>query len=174
MLRFGKIAFAAAVTVLALAGCASWPGMQSQPISRLDIPNAPVKIAAAVTVPPGYTTYYISGAIAAVANPDAPAGSTERYGDTEAQTASVLAQLKANMAKLGLTFADVVAAHVFIAGDPASGGKMDFIGMNKAWSKEFGTAEQPNKPARAAFQVVALAAPGALVEIEFIAAKKVQ
>jgi enamine deaminase RidA (YjgF/YER057c/UK114 family) len=49
---------------------------------------------------------------------------------------------------------------------------MDFAGMNRAWSKEFGTPEQPNKPARAAFQVVALAAPGALVEIEFIAAKK--
>jgi enamine deaminase RidA (YjgF/YER057c/UK114 family) len=167
-----QIAAAATLTAFGLSGCASMMSMGAPDISRLDIPNAQVKIAAAVAVPPGYTTYYISGAIAAVANPNAPAGSTERYGDTETQTTSVLAQLKANMAKLGLTFADVVAAHAFVAGDPALGGKMDFVGMNKAWSKEFGTPEQPNKPARAAFQVVALAAPGALVEIEFIAAKK--
>ena len=44
--------------------------------------------------------------------------------------------------------------------------------MNKVWLTEFGTAAQPNKPARAAFHVQALAAPGAQLEIEFIAAKK--
>lgn len=172
MLRLGRIALVAALAGLALSGCASWPGMQPAPIDRVAIPNAPIAIAAAVAVPPGYTTYYISGAIAKVVNPDAPAGSTARYGDTETQTASVLDQLKTTLGKFGLTFGDVVAAHVFLAGDPALGGKMDFMGMNRAWSKEFGTAEQPNKPARAAMQVAALAAPGALVEIEFIAAAK--
>jgi enamine deaminase RidA (YjgF/YER057c/UK114 family) len=40
-----------------------------------------------------------------------------------------------------------------------------------AYTKFFGTAEQPNKPARSAVQVAALVAPGALVEIEVIAAK---
>ncbi len=40
-----------------------------------------------------------------------------------------------------------------------------------AYKKFFGTAEQLNKPARSAFQVAALLAPGALVEIEVIAAK---
>ena len=49
---------------------------------------------------------------------------------------------------------------------------MDFAGMNSSWFKEFGTAEQPNKPARAAFQVAALAGSDHLVEIEFIAVKK--
>jgi len=173
MTKAGNIAFASSIISLALAGCASWPRAQPMPISRVEIPNAPIAISAAVTVPPGYTTYYISGALAAVANPNAPAGSTDRYGNTETQTASVLAQLKKSLDKLGLTYGDVVAAHVFLVGDPAMGGKMDFVGMNKAWAKEFGTPEQPNKPARAAVQVVALAAPGALVEIEFIAAKKV-
>ncbi len=61
------------------------------------------------------------------------------------------------MAKMGLTFGDIVQAHVFLAGDPNKGGKMDFAGMNSSWFKDFGTAEQPNKPARAAFQVAALA-----------------
>jgi enamine deaminase RidA (YjgF/YER057c/UK114 family) len=39
------------------------------------------------------------------------------------------------------------------------------------YTQFFGTAEQPNLPARSAFQVAALAAPGALVEIEVVAAK---
>jgi enamine deaminase RidA (YjgF/YER057c/UK114 family) len=110
-------------------------------------------------VPPGYNTFYISG-------------STGKGGDTAEQTAAALAGLKAQMAKLGLTFGDIVQAHVFLAADPNKGGKMDFAGMNSSWFKEFGTAEQPNKPARAAFQVAALAGSDALVEIEFIAVKK--
>ena len=38
--------------------------------------------------------------------------------------------------------------------------------------KHFGTATQPNKPARSTVQV-GLATPGALVEIELVAVKKV-
>jgi enamine deaminase RidA (YjgF/YER057c/UK114 family) len=45
-------------------------------------------------------------------------------------------------------------------------------GMNKVWSTEFGTKEQPNKPSRSTVKVAGLAAPGALVEIEMIAVKK--
>lgn len=121
--------------------------------------NAKAPYASSVIVPPGYTTYYISG-------------SPGRGGDTATQTAATLANLKEQLAKLGLTFGDVVQAHVFLAGDPANGGKMDFPGMNSAWFKEFGTPDQPNKPARAAFQVAALAGNNTLVEIEFIAVKK--
>jgi enamine deaminase RidA (YjgF/YER057c/UK114 family) len=43
--------------------------------------------------------------------------------------------------------------------------------MNAAYGQYFGTKEQPNKPARSAVQVAALAFPGPLVEIEVIAAK---
>jgi enamine deaminase RidA (YjgF/YER057c/UK114 family) len=39
------------------------------------------------------------------------------------------------------------------------------------YSQFFGTPEQPNKPARSAVQVAALAAPGALLEVEVIAVK---
>ena len=119
---------------------------------------AKAPFASSTMVPPGYNTYYISG-------------STGKGGDTAEQTAAALAGLKAQMAKLGLTFGDIVQAHVFLAADPKTG-KMDFAGMNSSWFKEFGTAEQPNKPARAAFQVAALAGGDALVEIEFIAVKK--
>lgn len=162
------------IASVACAGFVSPSGAQD--IKRLYAnpnppPGAPA-IASAVTVPAGYSTYYISGAGPSVADPKAPAGTVQRFGNTEAQTASVLANLKTTMAKMGLTFSDVVEAHVFLVGDPAMGGKMDFAGMNRAWSKVFGTKEQPNKPARAAFQIAGLAFPGGLVEIEFIAAKK--
>ena len=63
-------------------------------------------------------------------------------------------------------------AHVFLVGDPAKGGKMDFAGMNSSWLKEFGTAAQPNKPARATVQVASLVGSTDLVEIEMVAVKK--
>jgi enamine deaminase RidA (YjgF/YER057c/UK114 family) len=66
---------------------------------------------------------------------------------------------------------DVIKMNVFLVGDPAKGGKMDFPGMMAAYTKFFGTKEQPNLPARSAVQVAGLAAPGGLVEIEVIAAK---
>ncbi len=121
--------------------------------------NAKAPYASSVKVPAGYDTYYVSG-------------STGEGGNTAAQTAATLASLKAELAKQGLNFGDVVQAHVFLTGDPAKGGKMDFAGMNSSWFKEFGTAAQPNKPARAAFQVAALAGSSDLVEIELIAVKK--
>ena len=114
--------------------------------------------ASSVMVPAGSDTYYISG-------------SAGKGDDTASQTDATLSGLKDQLAKLGLTLGDVVQAHVFLAPDPKTG-KMDFAGMNSSWFKYFGTADQPNKPARAAFQVGALAGRNALVEIEFIAAKK--
>ena len=120
--------------------------------------NAKSPIASSTMVPSGYNTFYISG-------------STGKGADTAEQTTAALAGLKAQMAKLGLTFGDIVQAHVFLVADPKTG-KMDFAGMNSSWSKEFGTAEQPNKPARATLQVAGLAGGDALVEIEFTAVKK--
>ncbi|HEY6412895.1 MAG TPA: Rid family hydrolase [Edaphobacter sp.] len=43
--------------------------------------------------------------------------------------------------------------------------------MQSEYVKYFGTKDQSNKPARSAFQVAALAAPWALLEIEVIAVK---
>jgi enamine deaminase RidA (YjgF/YER057c/UK114 family) len=61
---------------------------------------------------------------------------------------------------------------VFLVADPAAAdGRMDFKGFMEAYTQFFGTAEQPNLPARSAVQVAALAAPGMLVEIEVILAK---
>jgi enamine deaminase RidA (YjgF/YER057c/UK114 family) len=135
-------------------------------IGREDSP-----IAQMVIVPPGATTYYVSGASATPANPNAAKDSPDYYGDTKTQTLSVLNGIKDRLAEQKLGMEDVVMMHVFLVGDPAKDGKMDFAGMMEAYRQFFGTKEQPNKPARTTVQVSALAGPGRLVEIEAIAAK---
>jgi enamine deaminase RidA (YjgF/YER057c/UK114 family) len=142
-------------------------------VARLAGKNPKSPIAEAVTVPmPGFTLYFISGTPASPAKPELPKTDPKRMGDTPTQTDSSLTKLGETLSKLGLGFGDVVQAHVFLAGDPAKGGELDFAGMNKEWSKKFGTPEQPNKPARTTVKVAGLASPGGLVEIEFIAVKK--
>ena len=134
-------------------------------------PDAP--IAGTVVVPPGYATVYLSGLVPDVAHPEADKGSIAAYGTTEEQTESVLTKIRASLQAQGLDFKDVVSMHVYLAGDPALGGKMDFAGMMTAYKRHFGTPDQPNRPVRATVQVAALAAPGYLVEIECVAVKPV-
>jgi enamine deaminase RidA (YjgF/YER057c/UK114 family) len=117
-------------------------------------------------VPAGQTTYYFSGTTADPLNASNP----NDRGTTVQQADNILTKLQAMLAKNNLTFGDVVAAHVFLVGDPAKGGEIDFAGLNSEWGKRFGTPEQPNRPSRSAFQV-RLPTPGALVEIELTAAK---
>ncbi|ESQ79783.1 RidA family protein [Asticcacaulis sp. YBE204] len=127
-------------------------------------------IAQSVTVPPGYKTIYVSGMVPAIINPDAPTESFEAYGDTAAQTESVLKRIETALKAEGAGFGDVVNMKVYLVGDPKLGGKMDFAGMMKTYTKYFGTTEQPNKPSRVTAQVAALASPYFLVEIEVTAA----
>ena len=117
-------------------------------------------------------TLYVSGQLASPITPaDAGKGTAAVYGDTKAQSLSALTKIAAILKEQGLTMGDVVMMHVFLAGDPAKGDKLDFAGMMASYNQFFGTKDQPNKPARSAMQVAALAAPWALVEIEVIAAE---
>jgi enamine deaminase RidA (YjgF/YER057c/UK114 family) len=117
-------------------------------------------------------TLYLSGQLASPVTPaDTVKGTAAVYGDTETQTMSTLTKIQAALKTEGLGMADVVMMHVYLAGDPDKGGKLDFPGMMAAYTRFFGTKDQPNKPARSAMQVAALAAPWALVEIEVIAVK---
>ena len=116
-------------------------------------------------------TFYLSGQLADPVTPaDAARGTAAEYGDTKAQAASVFAKIQAALKAQGLDTKDVVKMTVFLAADPKQG-KMDFAGMQLEYVKYFGTAEQPNKPARSAVQVAALAAPWALLEVEVIAVR---
>jgi enamine deaminase RidA (YjgF/YER057c/UK114 family) len=123
-------------------------------------------IARAVEVPPGYTIVFHSGMTPSPADPNAEKGSPAYWGDTKTQALSVFVRMKESFDSLGLGFGDVVAMTVYLVGDPAQGGKMDFAGFMAAYTQYFGTNEQPNLPARSAVQVAGLAGPGMLVEVE--------
>lgn len=117
-------------------------------------------------------TLYVAGQMASPSKPaDKAAGTPAVYGDTEAQTMSVLQTIEKILKAQGLTMGDIVQMECFVAGDPAKEGKMDFAGLNAAYDKFFGTVEQPNKPVRAAMQVSALATPWGLVEIQVVAVR---
>lgn len=117
-------------------------------------------------------TYYLSGQLADPVTPaDAAKGTAAVYPtDTKAQAASVFAKIQKALQDQGLDMKDVVKMTVFLGPDPKTG-KLDFAGMQSEYVKYFGIPAQPNKPARSAFQVAALAAPWALLEIEVIAVK---
>jgi enamine deaminase RidA (YjgF/YER057c/UK114 family) len=152
----------AAVRVVILAAFAiSAIAPMAQSPTRIPLPNnSPFPISQGVWVG---NTLYLSGTL----DPDFSKGVAK---DTKAQTVGAIQAIQKTLAAQKLTLGDVVMMHVYLAADPASG-KMDFAGFMGGYTQFFGTKEQPNKPARSAMQVAALAAPGALVEIEVIAVK---
>lgn len=153
--------------VLATAIVASAGGARAQVmVKHIQSDKSPI----AVGVWAG-DTLYLSGQLASPVTPADPAkGTPADYGDTKTQATSVFQKIQKALQEQGLDMKDVVKMTVFLAPDPKTG-KLDFAGMQSAYVNYFGTADQPNKPARSAFQVAALAAPWALLEIEVIAVK---
>src|SRR5580700_28383 len=74
-------------------------------------------------------TLYVSGQLP---NPVTPAdrdkGTPAVYGDTKTQAGSALGKIEALLKEQGLGMGDVVMMHVYLVGDPANGGKLDFAG----------------------------------------------
>lgn len=161
-----RLAVVGTLAVLQLATAA-----HAEEIKRTGSPTSQIPLSTTVSVPSGSRIVFLSGNLADVANPAAPKGTIEAYGNTTTQTASILKKFEKLLAAEGMTLGDVVKVNVFLVGDPELGGKMDFAGLNAAYSQHFGTAAQPNKPVRTALQVMALPMPGGLVEIEMTAAK---
>lgn len=153
-------------TVIALSAAAlALAGSAHAQIKRVGEPTA--AISRTVVVPPGYSIVYLAGTTAG-----AGGATTGPVPDTKAQTLVVLDKLKAQLAAEGLTFADVTMMNVYLVGVPEKEGRMDSAGMNEAYRQYFGTAEQPNKPARVTVQVAQLGGPRTYVEISLQAAKK--
>jgi enamine deaminase RidA (YjgF/YER057c/UK114 family) len=134
-------------------------------------PNNNFPIARAVEVPAGKTIIFHSGMTPSPLDPKATQGSPEYWGDTKTQALSAFGRIKDSLDNLGLGFKDVVAMTVYLVGDPAKGGRMDFEGFMAAYTQFFGTKDQPNLPARSTVQVAGLVAPGMMVEIEVQLAK---
>lgn len=135
-------------------------GSQAQ-TTRIPLPNSNFPISQGVWVG---DTLYLSGMMASTLSSPTP-------GDTKDQSVSAIQQIQKALEAQKLTLGDIVMMHVYLAGDPAKGGKMDFAGFMAGYTQFFGTKDQPNKPARSAMQVAALAAPTGLVEIEVIAVR---
>ena len=158
--------FAPLAAGLALA--AMFAGSASAQIVRGGDPKG--AIASVVTVPAGYDTIYVSGMTPPLLDPKGDTALTATFGDTKTQTLGVLKRIEDALKSQGATMGDVVMMRVLLVGDPAKGGKMDFMGMMESYKTFFGTAEQPNRPTRSTIQVAALGRPTTFVEIEAIAA----
>lgn len=149
---------------LLLAGCVP---AAAQDVRRVVPPRSP--IANSVEVPAGSRLVYVSGTVPDVADPATPEGSVQRYGDTATQTRSILRTIEQRLREHGLGLGDVVMMRVFLVAPPGQE-RMDFPGMMTAYREFFGTAAQPNLPARSTMEVAGLVVPGWLVEIEVTAA----
>jgi enamine deaminase RidA (YjgF/YER057c/UK114 family) len=163
-----------AVLVLAAAvgGCASTaPSAPPPQVIRHPNPAPTSPTSRAVEVPGGKTLVFVSGQTPEPANPSAPQYSAEYWGDTKGQTLSVLRKIEAQLKSVGLGMGDVVKMQSFLVGDVSKGGRFDSAGYAEAYAQHFGTAAQPNKPARTTMQIAALGAPGMLVEIDVIAVR---
>jgi len=154
-------------TILALTAAGALSAQQGVAVKRVMPPDSRF----ATTIWAG-DTLYVSGQMASpVTAADASKGTAAVYGDTKTQTLNVLTKIQGILKEQGLTMGDVVQMHVFMAADPAKGGKLDFDAMNQAYDQFFGTPQQPNKPTRATVQVAALVQPWGLVEIEVVAVR---
>jgi len=164
-----KRARAAAAVLTALSAIAT-ASAYADDIVRYPL-GTPFPIARAVEIPAGFKLIFHSGFTPTPANPQAKEGTPEYWGDTKTQALSTFKRMQDSLKDMGLGFGDVVKMNVFLVGDPATG-KMDFKGFMEAYTQYFGSADQPNLPARSAVQVAGLAAPGVLVEIEVVLAQK--
>ena len=165
------LAFAAGlVSAAGLASAAALAAPPARTVTPLRTVPPGAAIATSVALPPGARLIYVSGQVPGIADTAAPEGSVARFGDTHAQARSVFAKLEAALVARGMGLGDIVMLRVFLVAPPGAA-RMDFAGMSRAYAERFGTAAQPNRPARSTMQVAGLVDPGWLVEIEATAAK---
>ena len=69
------------------------------------------------------------------------------HTDITSQTVGVLKDPQRFLESQKLTLGNVVMVRVYLGGDPAKDGKVDFGGMTAGYTQFFGTKEQPTKPA---------------------------
>ncbi|MFT8327707.1 RidA family protein [Gluconobacter oxydans] len=130
----------------------------AQTVERYSDPKDDFPISAAVQVPAGAQTVYVSGLGPA---PDRASGTT-----TAEQTRSTLDQISAALGHFGMTLQDVVQMHVYLVADPRLG-HMDFDGMMQAYRARF----RSGFPARTVIEVPHLTNPHWLVEIDVVASR---
>lgn len=135
-----RFALAGLTAALMLLGTASYAGAREGQITRDQRANAP--ISNLVTVPPGHSLTFIAGTSAGSEGTVIPEGA-----DTEAQVTTIYEKIRGWLAKRNLTLGDIVMLRVHLSPDPKTG-NIDAKGAHSAYLRYFGTAEQPNLPAR--------------------------
>ncbi|MCC5960191.1 RidA family protein [Roseinatronobacter sp. S2] len=153
----------------ALAASLLLGGVAQAEVVRHKNPGSDFPILRAVEIPADATLVYLSGAVPGVTNTDAEPNTAAAFGDTEAQTISVLGRINSTLEDLDLTMSDVVKMQVYLVADDS--GQMDFGGFMDGYVQFFGTEDQPNLPTRSVFEVAGLANPHWLVEIEVVAVR---
>lgn len=144
--------------LLAVGVVGSLPFASAQTVQRYSDPKDDFPISAAVQVPAGAETVYVSGLGPA---PDRASGTT-----TAEQTRSALDQISEALGHFGMTLQDIVQMHVYLVADPRLG-HMDFDGMMQAYRARFRSAF----PARTVIEVPHLTNPHWLVEIDVVASR---
>lgn len=144
----------------AMAAAPMIPAVAAPQITRVGPANFPISGVVVVRDVGGVDIAYASGV-----------PGSAKAGDTKAQTVDSLTKLLAGLKAQGFGAGDIVMMRIYLVGDPAKDGKMDFAGMMAGYTQFFGTPDQPNKPSRTTVQVAGLASAGSLVEIEAQAVK---
>jgi enamine deaminase RidA (YjgF/YER057c/UK114 family) len=158
---------AVASFVLALTVAVPAQGQAPTQVTFSGSPQSP--ISSNVAIPAGRAMLWVSGTVPSEADPKAPAGSRERWGDTKAQARTILKTFETQLAGKGLSLKDVVYMRVYIAPDKTKGGAFDFQGWFDAYAEFFGTAQNPTKVSRSTIGVPQLVSPDWLIEIEAFA-----
>lgn len=173
MFMVKRVGFCRRVLALTLTGLAS-PAVAQGVERYASSGSAPAAILESARIPAHAETLMLSGVTASLpAAPDVPVTCETKVGDlgdTKTQTINILNHIRAALTRRGYSLSDVVRLTVFLVGDPAKGGRMDYAGMNEGYLQYFGTADNPARVTRATVQVVSLAQPAMLVEIEATAA----
>ena len=150
--RFVLVACALAAAALApRAAAAQQPGGKQV----FNPPNARPGGVLSAAVRAG-NVIYLSGALGT-----RPGGGGLAEGGIQGQTRQALENIKASAALAGVTMEDMVKCTVFLTD------VKDFQGMNQVYREFFPS----NPPARSTVAVAGLVVPGAVIEIECIAAK---
>ncbi|MDB5460372.1 MAG: Endoribonuclease [Caulobacteraceae bacterium] len=151
-MKIVALALASALILPAAAAAAA----SAAPVIRVGAPASP--IASLTLVPAGSDIAFVSGTTPGQPGQPKPVG-------TQAQTVDVLTKISALLKAQGMSMGDIVVMRVFLGVDPDKGGHADREGMNAGFKQFFGTADQPNKPARTTVAVTDMA-PGSFVEID--------
>ncbi len=158
-------------TLAIAAALLAAPVAAQAPVLRTKTPGPDFPIAQPVAAMAGTDLVFVSGAVPRPQEPDGDPADPATWGDTEAQTISVLQEIERRLERLGLSLGDVVMMRAYLVGADATGRRMDFAGFMRGYTQFFGTEAQPNLPARSAIQIAGLVRPQWLVEIDVVAAR---